>query len=218
MKTGGSPMTTDREKLIEEAAKAIYNDDPAWGYVYEDDHGEHGAPWDHLGDDLHEKFRSLAKGALAAFEQASTPSDDEREALAEAFDEMHRITEGGCDTRGEDVADLVLRAGFRCTVQGEPSGHRAILIQQARAHADDYRRYDDTEDLVGTLVGMANMLAADAPVQGEPTDAEVNRASLALDEDGWNGHEEPLAWEDLDRIASVVLRAAAVREEGQGHG
>jgi hypothetical protein len=62
------------ERLIEEAAEAIYNDDPAWGYVYEDDRGEHAAPWEHLGDDLHDKFRSLAGGVLAVFEKAHTPN------------------------------------------------------------------------------------------------------------------------------------------------
>lgn len=41
----------------------------------------------------------------------------------------------------------------------QPSGYRAILIQEAREHANEYRRYDDTERLVGTLVEMANMLA-----------------------------------------------------------
>ncbi|MEI3845341.1 MULTISPECIES: hypothetical protein [unclassified Microbacterium] len=49
------------------------------------------------------------------------PTDDEREALRDAFDEMHRITEGGCDTEGKDVADMVIALGFRRTVQGEPS-------------------------------------------------------------------------------------------------
>ena len=46
-------------------------------------------------------------------------------------------------------------------VPSEPSGYRAILIQKARAHADEYRCYDDTDELVGTLVESANMLAAD---------------------------------------------------------
>lgn len=49
------------------------------------------------------------------------PAVDEREVLWDAFDEMHEITEGGCDTRGKDVADMVLRLGFHRTVQGEPS-------------------------------------------------------------------------------------------------
>ena len=53
---------------------------------------------------------------------------------------------------------------------GQPTGYRAILIQKARAEADHYRRFDDTEDLVDVLVGMANMLATP---QGEPSDAEV---------------------------------------------
>jgi hypothetical protein len=49
-----------------------------------------------------------------------------------------------------------------------PDGHVAILIQQARALAEDYRRYDDTQDLVDVLVMMANALAALGAVRPAP--------------------------------------------------
>lgn len=39
-------------------------------------------------------------------------------------------------------------------------GYKALLIQSARSHAEDIRRYDDdSRDLVDTLVEMANVLA-----------------------------------------------------------
>lgn len=72
----------NREELIEKAAAAIYNDDPAWGYVYEDDRGEYAAPWEHLGEDLWEKFRGMAERALVIFgkaNNATAPTEDERE-------------------------------------------------------------------------------------------------------------------------------------------
>jgi len=71
---------SDNEKLIEEVAKTIYDDDPDWGYIYEDDHGEYSASWGYLGHDLREKFRAMASRALAIFEEASAQigrTDDE---------------------------------------------------------------------------------------------------------------------------------------------
>lgn len=94
----------DRKQLIEDAAKAMYFEDCGVAA---------------LEDDA-EPFREMARVALAVFEGAYTPTDDEREALWDAFDRMHLITEGGCDTRGDDVADMVLSLGFHRTVQGEP--------------------------------------------------------------------------------------------------
>lgn len=50
--------------------------------------------------------------------------------------------------------------------RGRVVGHRAILVQRAREHADDIRRYDDeSRDLVDTLVQMANLLVEDAEIQ-----------------------------------------------------
>lgn len=51
-------------------------------------------------------------------EHASTES--ERAVIWDAFDKMHQVTEGGCDTRGNEVADMVLDLGFRRSVS-EPS-------------------------------------------------------------------------------------------------
>ena len=59
-----------------------------------------------------------------------------------------------------EIASAVLEAldATEPPVPSEPSGYQAILIQKARALADEYRRYDDTDELVGTLVESANML------------------------------------------------------------
>jgi hypothetical protein len=170
------------EKLIEEAAKAIYNDDPAWGYIYEDDHGEYAADWDHLGEDLHEKFRSLAKGALAVFEKAHIPTDDEREA---DWDRVHdrpadiytppedRIARPSVEPQGEPssktlaeqerMLDAILG---RPKVQGEPSDAQ-VLEASKRVHA----------------------IECGCPYDGEHTGADIERR---------------------DRIARAVLETAAV--------
>lgn len=61
------------------------------------------------------------EAGMPLWERPVAPTDDEREALWDAFDKMHRVTEGGCDTRGEDVADMVLGLDFRRPVSPEPS-------------------------------------------------------------------------------------------------
>ncbi len=115
-----------------------------------------------------------------------------------------------------------------------PTGYRAILIQKAREHADDYRRYDDTEGLVGTLVAMANMLASLPEPQGEPS-AEAVKAFLLEEwrhEDwGYYGDDDPphcacgdrlevdgdgpVVALDNHRVRAALRAAAAVREEGE---
>lgn len=109
------PDAMSNRKLIEEAAKAIYNDDPAWGYIYEDDHGEHAADWDYLGGELHEKFLSLAEGVLAVFEKANTPTNDEVQRLAQEWAEKE-FPESILAPENEKLADAAYEgfiAGFR---------------------------------------------------------------------------------------------------------
>jgi hypothetical protein len=101
------------------------------------------------------------RAALAVFEEAHTPTNDEREAqylcdtcgeyvpcscatdrevgsdredIWDAFDEMHRITEGGCDTRGKDVADMVLRLGFRRSEEPEATTNRGDIARRVMDH------------------------------------------------------------------------------------
>lgn len=164
----------DNEKLIEEAAKAICE-----AQIEESTYGD------------------LARAALAVFEKAHTPTDtngyqsvgtphtpndDEREA-------MRRIIAQGSYSMTpeslpyENVAYRLVEAGFgfRRSEVLEPSGYRATLIREAREHADHYRRFDDTESLVSTLVEIANALASEP--QGEPSDAPTQTAP-ALEVEG----------------------------------
>ncbi|MDR6868954.1 hypothetical protein J2Y69_003580 [Microbacterium resistens] len=130
---------TDHERLIKETAKAIWiqrnaGDEIGWGEMA---WAEITSPddWSQEALDALEE----ARAALAVFEEANTPTDDEREALADFLDELHGpwVTEGGCDFRAwnqpwrpgdrrkvnESVDALLgwLRDhGFHRTVQGEP--------------------------------------------------------------------------------------------------
>ena len=97
------------------------------------------------------------------------------------------------------------------------SGYRAILVQKARAHADEMRRYDDTEDLVSTLVEMANLLIEDAsdrkhpePEENEPVGFYVIPKRDAPDQDSlWDGTLHPTC------EAAQASLDSAVAEWGQ---
>lgn len=116
------------------------------------------------GDSLHVETANVSEPHVADISSgqmsvsANTPTDDEREVLWDAFDDMHRITEGGCDTRGKDVSNMVLRLDAEPgTVQGEPSAFE-------KRHAD--------HEHVGPY----------CMPQGEPTDAAVLAAMEAYSE------------------------------------
>lgn len=98
-------MTTDREELIQKV-KAI-RDDAYLSATYLAD--------EHVGD--------LMRDILAVFEQAHAPADDEREALDFA---IRCAIPTDLDYRPlwkliRAIRDEVVAAGFRRTVQGEPS-------------------------------------------------------------------------------------------------
>lgn len=168
---------------------------------------------------------------------------DEREALADAFDEMHQITEGGCDTRGEDVADMVLGLGFCRTVQGEPSlppRFSQVTETMIRNFKTGWHQADMEGD-AGNRVkrGLEAVLDAQREQgeptafekrhadhehvgpycmpQGEPTDAAV---LAALNEyEAWSAEETLDMWgsDQAERMRRALrAAAAAVREEGQG--
>ena len=133
--------------------------------------------------------------------------------------------------------DVVLASALRALldateppVPSEPSGYRAILIQKARAHAEEYRCYDDTDELVGTLVASANMLAADAPVQAstivdeEALAGEISRHKLVhvavsrksafcmCSSSVRSGTDDNLAWFDKHRAHAL---AEWLKEQGR---
>jgi hypothetical protein len=117
--------TSKREELIKEAAKAIQ--EARWVAVRNSD----GSVSSHEADS-----ETLARAAFAVFEQAHTPAEDEREALARLFDEHWMTTLGKCacgwvhpqyGSRSLDpyyvrlhLADVVTATGFRRTAVQEP--------------------------------------------------------------------------------------------------
>lgn len=114
----------NRKELIEEAAKAMQHD------IYP------GAPtWGGVAEGIREDWRNSARAALAVFEKAhaptlhdlddviedlgidlsdDAPTDDEREALVEAIDDV-LVRWGEQSPSPYEVADGVLAAGFRRT-------------------------------------------------------------------------------------------------------
>ena len=113
-------------------------------------------------------------------------------------DEAIRARERAIEKHGRALLDAT-----EPPVPSEPSGYRAILIQKARAHADEYRCYDDTDELVGTLVESANMLAADAPVQ----------ASTIVDEEALAGEisRHKLVHVSVSRKSAFCMCSSSVR-------
>ena len=72
---------------------------------------------------------------------------------------LTRAAEGEAVAEGlRDVADAIVEHP-----DSGASGSRVLLIQNARAQASFWRNFDDTEDLVDTLVLAAIMLERDAP-------------------------------------------------------
>lgn len=111
---------TDNEKLIEEAAQAIYG------------HNPEQQPWDgepmglaEAGDSHRANMaRRQAEDAMAVFEKAHTPTDDEREALAKVIDDAADAPVSPERVRASLtlwLADAILAAGFRRTEVPEPS-------------------------------------------------------------------------------------------------
>lgn len=207
-----------REALIQDVAKQI--SDASW----------RGFP------DGKEFSRVYAEIALAAFEQAHAPTSDEREALANLIDDelqsqrifdlrdiasailaagFRRTVQGEDQGPAAGCAYCVGAGGFedhdgewvKCSCQrAKPQGE---LMRGTFGHVwpcplfyvgNWGKENQPLRECVGGYCATEQ--------HGEPTDAQVNRVSLALDEDGWHGHEESLTWEDLDRIARVALRVA----------
>jgi len=116
-------MTDKREELIEEAAKAMYV--ASFG---------HAPSWE---PSEKAEWCLVAREALKVFEQSHTPTIDERESLARAQwnDPMNVITWDELTEKAErdeadyreirqyalNAAERGIAAGFRRTVQGEPT-------------------------------------------------------------------------------------------------
>ncbi len=187
-------MTDKREELIEEAAKAMR------------DTGQLGG----RNPDVYK----LAEAALAVFEQAHTPTDDEREALIAEADELVATWDQRGSWAPDSPVGLVMRFAsyLRRTVQGEPS---ATCPKCGTAVTDQtpstfYTSHDET--CGGAL---------EEP-QGEPSDAAII-AGLRAFFDYENKKPVPNSWalsywgpsaEQMRR----ALRAAAATQEGENRG
>ena len=116
------------ERLVEEAAKAMY----------EASHGE--GEWQ-----FHEPmewglYTRRARAALAVFEAAQAPTGDEREELIglQLASYSKRMSDGYTSSiirSNEEAAEIVLDAGFRLPVQGEPTDARWIDEIETKALA-----------------------------------------------------------------------------------
>lgn len=175
----------DREALIEEAAKAIFAE------IYPDEF---------VPDVFHPQVAEMkaARAALAVFEQAHTPTDDEREILTRI---IHDET-GEPEEESGFVADAILAAGFRRPVQGEPPV--APYFDDGMIDPDICRECEEPES-------SCRCLEARTPEpQGEPTDAQVLAAlSALLPAVDWSA--EAMGKANPTWIASMrdALRAAA---------
>lgn len=179
---------------------------------------------------------------LSVFEQANTPTSDEREVLIDAIRRSVAGTHGIQAYLAGVFADAILAAGFRRTVQGEPTQEERDA-GLSEAHSESYR--------LGWRAGRAS-------VQGEPTDAQLSEIerrvydehrgevagfAKALIRAGWaaalraaaavsRGRAEPVSWVIWPRegtSVNVIIRSGKVmlssadanwymRKEGQGHG
>ena len=186
-------MADQREQLIEKAAKAILD--------------EAGVLPSERYDEMWELARRDARAALAVFEEANTPTDDEREALADVLDDcLQSLT----DTRGicYPLADAALAAGFHRTEQGEPKHTKGCI---------DWCNHCQ-------VCGEAIKYGSRCPshylnqVQGEPSDARIRQAVLdglaeaSVLQSPFTPQLRELA---VERI-TAALRAAAATERGEG--
>lgn len=171
----------NREELIEEAAKALFV-----GGDGLDSSPETRAIWE-----------PRIRAALAVFEQArtpkvierhdlvmpiceDTPTDDEREALALLLAKLReaRHPEGLDAWSSDGIAHAILAAGFRRTVQGEPTDAQVSQAKDAVSRIAGLRmlrRYTSFtdgwwSDLYSGIARAA--LRADAATGDETTDGE----------------------------------------------
>lgn len=100
-----------RQELVEEAAQAMAN-------------APHAASWDAHTKDERNWYRKDAAIALAVFDKAHAPTDDEREVLGQMIaDHLTGFPGARPDEDDLEMADLILAAGFHRS-QDEPTGAR----------------------------------------------------------------------------------------------
>ena len=217
-----------REQLIEKARDAFVK---AW-----EAENERVENWDRDARGTHSRSRAGIEAALAVFEEANTPTDDEREALAEIVGtEFYRWHQD--PTR--HTADAILAAGFHRTVQDEhydegtlPKVYGAVigaLPEKAEWEIRDVVHALQNAGILfreRTVQGEPSSEEPDLPnghapveklspflarrVQGEPSDAQQRVA------DALRAHMAAGEFDSFEGLAAVALRAAAATEGGGG--
>lgn len=187
-----------REELIEEAANAM-----SQGYVQ---------------DGRISSFFALAEAALAVFEKAQAPTDDERaELLAEADDLVSRWDRAGSWTPDSPIGLVMRLARFiRRPAQGERSPEFDSLEQELFKHQPVLSMRDGSiagcqcldrvfhKDAEVWGTHLAEVFESLRPAQAKPTDAQVERAARSIAE--WNTSDVP--FELCRAVARDALRAA----------
>ena len=127
------------------------------------------------------KSRAGIQAALAVFEQAhtpTTPTDDEREALIDVM-VMTKLSDYAATDMStiHQAVDAILAAGFRRTVQGEPTDAQVEHMRRVLNDADiDYSAREQRADAGGgemepgdwfTFLARAALRAAAATQEGE---------------------------------------------------
>lgn len=167
------------EKLIEEAAKAIF----------EVNNRQDMTQWPRSS--YQAVYRERARAALAVFEKAHTPTDDEREALAKLLDEIDSewlMGEARPPYPSEMAHELILRGvGFRRSEVPKPS-----VEHSAHEFCD-------------------NRLGCIPKPQGEPSESVVLAAMNAYDPRHASESIDNYSWEHIEDMTNAVraaLRAA----------
>lgn len=200
----------DRAQLIEDAAKAIYEAETEGLDVFK----FIDPSWEARGARYQSRFLAKAKAALAVFEGAYTPSDDEREVL---YSVVRKAI--GNEDYGPHAWHLVTRdvlaAGFHRTMQGDSADdvRRAVRLWAERFIPGDRWDPEDAADLDAALSCIVESVptAHDRrrTVQGEPSDAQVVAALNAY----WAYDPpvvDPAYWSEKHKgIMRAALRAAA---------
>lgn len=184
----------DNKKLIEEAAKAIRDLDAEFDF--------------NNGDDPRERYDALihgfARAALAVFEKAHTPTDDEREALRVEVERIQRAVwaeiHGQDPTRKYSVAEVKqLVYSFDNVLSTLICGS---VVPQERAERD-WAEYRDEAPENNTPDQRRAFFAALCNSEvTEPSDARVRSVATAI---RVAASENLWTWRDLARAA---LRAA----------
>lgn len=223
----------NREELIKKAAEAMVEHDNPGVYergdviadwddyvgaaraafaVFEEAHtpvAKCGGAQTNCRHDMHPPMHSAA----CPVSQAHTPTDDEREAAFKAVANARECTDGGCE-EDRKIAEGFLAAGFRRTVQGEPSDDYEAGYAEGFHHGRSTPRERHTFDTDACVTRECGC------EQGEPTDSQADAAQKAFHEFTFGPDDDFLTPRrmGITRQAWKVALRAAFNETGDDRG